>query len=179
LKSFFETILYPRIPGKIVIFLDEIDCILNLSFPINDFFAWLRFCYDRRSEDVRYQRLTFALLGVATPTDLMPPRARSPFDIGEAIDLTSFSLPEALPLTRGLKDIKYNSEILLQAILDWTGGQPFLTQKICQLVSKQILLDEENQTTDPTAQHNLTAPQLVEQIITNQVLLDWKKLDQP
>jgi len=25
---------------------------------------------------------------------------------------------------------------VLQRILDWTGGQPFLTQKLCQLIAK-------------------------------------------
>jgi WD40 repeat protein len=41
-----------------------------------------------------------------------------------------------------------NSEALLQEILDWTGGQPFLTQKICVLARKigeRVLPGEEKE----------------------------------
>jgi WD40 repeat protein len=169
LLNFFEEILFVQIPGKIIIFLDEIDSILNLAFPVNDFFAWIRFCYDHRSEDPRYQRITFALLGVSTPSDLIQSRSRTPFNIGEAIDLTGFSRQEAEPLAQGLIYQDRAPADLLQAILDWTNGQPFLTQKICELVVKQA-------TTYPP---DLTAAELVRQLIFDHILSDWKRFDQP
>jgi hypothetical protein len=39
LDKFIETVLLAQIPGKIVIFIDEVDTILPLSFR-NDFFVW-------------------------------------------------------------------------------------------------------------------------------------------
>jgi WD40 repeat protein len=115
------------IPQPIVIFFDEIDSVLSLSFNIDDFFALIRSCHD-------HQRLTFALLGVATPSDLIADRSRTPFNIGRAIQLRGFQLQEAQPLVQGLVDITDDPQALLEEILDWTGGQPFLTQKLCQLV---------------------------------------------
>jgi hypothetical protein len=37
----------------------------------------------------------------------------------------------------GFKDQVPNPEAILKAILDWTGGQPLLTQKLCQLVTQR------------------------------------------
>ncbi|MDV2992563.1 MAG: hypothetical protein N4J56_002217 [Chroococcidiopsis sp. SAG 2025] len=119
--------LYEAISQPIVIFFDEIDSVLSLSFNTNDFFALIRSCHDR-------QRLTFALLGVATPTDLIADRSRTPFNIGRAIQLTGFQFHEAQPLLQGLVNVSNNPPAVLAEILDWTGGQPFLTQKLCQLV---------------------------------------------
>jgi hypothetical protein len=45
LSEFVETVLLAEIEQNIVIFIDEIDSILGLEFPIDDFFAWIRACY--------------------------------------------------------------------------------------------------------------------------------------
>ncbi|HBB33139.1 MAG TPA: hypothetical protein DDZ80_25910 [Cyanobacteria bacterium UBA8803] len=135
LSRFIEDILLVQVPGdKIIIFLDEIDSILSLDFEIDDFFALIRCCYNQRSENSAYQRLTFALFGVATPVDLMRDKTRTPFNIGCAIELTGFSYAEAQPLVAGLEGKSDNPQAVLQEILYWTAGQPFLTQKLCQLM---------------------------------------------
>ena len=131
---FIEEVLLELIPQNIAIFVDEIDSVLSLSFSLDDFFALIRECYNRRAENPAYGRLTFTLLGVTTPTDLMRDRQRTPFNIGRAIDLTGFSLEEAQPLAEGLGAKSSQPQTVLQAVLDWTGGQPFLTQKLCKLI---------------------------------------------
>jgi hypothetical protein len=80
-----------------------------------------------------YKRLTFALLGVATPPDLIADKNRTPFNIGRAIQLRGFELHEAIPLIPGLQEIASQPQALLAEILSWTGGQPFLPQKLCRL----------------------------------------------
>ncbi|NJM45148.1 MAG: hypothetical protein HC860_02490 [Alkalinema sp. RU_4_3] len=77
-----------------------------------------------------YQRLTFALLGVCAPQDLIQDRRRTPFNIGQAIELTGFTAEEAIALAEGLP----GGEKTLREIVDWTGGQPFLTQRVCRLM---------------------------------------------
>jgi hypothetical protein len=47
-------------PKKIFIFVDEIDSILGLYFPVDDFFALIRFCYNQRATNPAYHRLSFA-----------------------------------------------------------------------------------------------------------------------
>jgi hypothetical protein len=132
--EFLETVVLAEVPQSIVIFIDEIDSVLGLAFPVDDFFALIRACHNRRAENPDYRRLTFALLGVATPSDLIRDRNRTPFNIGQSIELEGFRLSEALPLLPGLQNIVKRPETMLRHILAWTGGQPFLTQKLCQFV---------------------------------------------
>jgi hypothetical protein len=132
--SRFIEVLLELIAENIAIFVDEIDSVLSLPFSTDDFFALIRECYNQRADNPTYGRLTFTLLGVTTPTDLMRDRQRTPFNIGKPIDLTGFQLEEAEPLARGLGAKSQQPQTLMQAVLDWTGGQPFLTQKVCKLI---------------------------------------------
>src|SRR5262249_40692016 len=54
-------IILPRYPGSLVIFVDEVDYVLNLAFPMDEFFAAIRECYNLRAEDAEMRRLTFCL----------------------------------------------------------------------------------------------------------------------
>ncbi|MBD1847050.1 CHASE2 domain-containing protein [Cyanobacteria bacterium FACHB-63] len=139
LAQWIETLLVEvktpdRSRPNLVIFLDEVDSVCSLEFPIQDFFALIRACHNRRSLQPEYQRLTFALLGVARPSDLMTDPQRTPFNVGQAIALDGFQLSEAQPLARGLTDAVNDPQLALQEILKWTGGQPFLTQRLCRFV---------------------------------------------
>ncbi|MEB3180844.1 MAG: AAA-like domain-containing protein [Nostocaceae cyanobacterium] len=134
LNQFIQDLLLIYLPNdKIVIFIDEIDSILSLDFPVDDFFALIRYCYNQRAIAPEYQRLTFAIFGVATPSDLIYDRKRTPFNIGKAIELQGFQLEEAQPLAEGLATKFSDSQAILKEILAWTEGQPFLTQKLCEL----------------------------------------------
>ncbi|NMG11335.1 AAA-like domain-containing protein [Brasilonema sp. UFV-L1] len=139
LSDFFQEILLAEVSGNIVIFIDEIDIVLGLDFPIDDFFVFIRDCYNKRADNPNYNRITFALLGVATPSQLIQDKKRTPFNIGEAIQLNGFSFEEVRPLAQGLKNKVNNklniAEDLLQEVLNWTGGQPFITQKICKMIA--------------------------------------------
>jgi hypothetical protein len=134
LSRFIEDILLVEIPGKLFIFIDEIDSIKSLDFTCDDFFALIRACYNQRAEQPEYSRLSFALFGVATPADLIADRNRTPFNIGKAVELHGFEFHEVQPLVEGLAGKVDDPQAALKEILCWTGGQPFLTQKLCQLV---------------------------------------------
>jgi WD40 repeat protein len=161
--EFIESVLMNNISGSMVIFIDEIDSIISLKFK-DDFFAFLRACYNKRASNSEYQRLTFCLLGVGTPQDLIDDKQRTQFNIGQGIELTGFTLEEAkLSLTEGLSTITENPESVLKEILNWTGGQPFLTQKLCQIIVKNA----DNKTPN------------VEQIVRNHLLENWEYHDEP
>src|SRR5919202_520461 len=117
-SQFIEEILLPSIPQNLVIFIDEIDSILSLNFNSDDFFAVIRDCYNKRADRPDYRRLAFALIGVATPSDLIQDRRRTPFNIGRAIELTGFQLKEADALAVGLAKKASNAQALLKAILE-------------------------------------------------------------
>jgi PAS domain S-box-containing protein len=121
-------------PKPIVIFIDEIDSVLGLNFSVNDFFALIRSCYNQRSFNPVYRRLTFAFFGVVTPNDLITDHQTTPFNIGQSIQLEGFQEHEAQPLLWGLAEKVSNPQTVLKEVFAWTSGQPFLTQKLCKLI---------------------------------------------
>src|SRR6476661_1780133 len=139
LAEFIDSILLKRISQNIVIFIDEIDSVLSLNFPTDDFFAYIRACHNQgqSGENPAYERLTFCLLGVATPSALIQDKKRTPFNIGQAIELKGFTQEQAAPLAKGLEGKVDRPIQVLNEIIGWTGGQPFLTQKLCKIVLKQ------------------------------------------
>ncbi|GAA6617481.1 AAA-like domain-containing protein [Scytonema sp. NUACC26] len=169
LSRFIEEIVLSHVQSEhIFIFVDEIDTVLGLNFPVNDFFALIRFCYNQRSINPKYQRLTFALFGVATPSDLLTDPQRTPFNIGQAIQLNGFQEHEAQPLLQGLTEKVSNPQVLLKELLAWTNGQPFLTQKICQLIRY-------SSSSVPTNQE----AEWIENLVRTQVIDNWESQDEP
>jgi hypothetical protein len=142
LTEFFGDIALNEAAGRIVIFIDEIDSTINLPFA-DDFFAAIRACYNKRATSPEYICLNFVLLGVASPSDLIKDSTRTPFNIGHRIDLTDFTFAEATPLAQGLQTSTEHGERILRRILYWTGGHPFLTQKLFQTIANRGDCDEQ------------------------------------
>ena len=116
---------------RFAIFVDEIDATIDLPFS-NEFFAAVRAFYNRRSFDPTFAGLTFVLLGVSTPQDLIQDPLQTPFNIGRAIELTDFTLEEASPLADGMGLPEERARELLRRVFHWTDGQPYLTQALCR-----------------------------------------------
>src|SRR5262249_48318250 len=64
-------VVLPARPSRLVIFIDEIGVVTKLPFAPDEFFAAIRESYHRRLYDREMDRLTFCLLGVATPSELL------------------------------------------------------------------------------------------------------------
>ncbi|MEG4092325.1 AAA-like domain-containing protein, partial [Microcoleus sp. Pol12B4] len=176
LSQFIEEILLAKFPEtRIFIFVDEIDSILSLDFPVDDFFALIRYCYNQRALNPEYNRITFALFGVATPSDLIADKNRTPFNIGVAIDLSGFSLEEAQPLAKGLEKVIANPQAVLKEILYWTGGQPFLTQKLCELVVKMARKAHSGDLKIPPGTEGF----FVESLVRENIIHQWESQDDP
>ena len=121
----------------LVIFVDEIDAVRSLQkFSADEFFAGIRECYNRRPEDRTLERLSFCLLGVATPSDLIRDERITPFNIGHAVELGDFTPSDAAVLAGGLSPHHETARLLLERVLWWTSGQPYLTQKLCAEVAQ-------------------------------------------
>ncbi|MEQ8958338.1 MAG: AAA-like domain-containing protein, partial [Coleofasciculus sp. C2-GNP5-27] len=174
-SEFIERILLPAIPQPIVIFIDEIDTVVSLNFRVDDFLAAIRACYDSRADNPAYQRLTFALLGVATPSELIQAKHSTPFNIGRAIELTGFQLNECLPLAQGLAAHVNYSPAIIQEILTWTGGKPFLTQKLCQIVLHQAELWLPTKIPQDKSQISVW----IEQLVRSHIIDNWEAKDEP
>ncbi|MGK7962931.1 AAA-like domain-containing protein [Crocosphaera sp.] len=168
LGEVIQKIILPNISKNIVVFIDEVDSVLSLDFPMDDFFIFLRSCYNKRADKADYKRLTFALLGVASPSQLLEDKQRTPFNIGQVIYLKGFQFHEAQPLLQGLKSKVNHPQAVLKAVLYWTNGQPFLTQKICHLIHNSCA-------EIPEDQENLW----VDQLVRSQIIENWETQDDP
>ncbi|MEA5467439.1 AAA-like domain-containing protein [Spirulina sp. 06S082] len=170
-----EVLLQEFSEEKIFIFVDEIDSILSLKFPIDDFFAMIRFCYNQRAQDPRYKRISFVLFGVATPSDLIADKKRTPFNIGTAIELQGFKLNEIGSLAAGLTIANCNKTKILAEILQWTSGQPFLTQKICKIAIES--------SRDENGRDLIMPPGVeafwIESLIKSRIIHKWESQDEP
>lgn len=131
-------VMLPRHTNRVVIFIDEIDAVRSLPFSTDEFFAGLRELYNNRTADAELERLTFCLLGVASPSDLILDTRTTPFNIGRRIELHDFTDGEATLLERGMERDEETSAALLKRILYWTGGHPYLTQRLCQVVTEDV-----------------------------------------
>ena len=167
LTEFIEQILFRHVPQNMVIFIDEIDSLLSLSFSADDFFALMRAHYNSRVDREDYKRLTFALFGVATPSQLIQDRQRTPFNIGRAITLRGFQNTDTRPLATGLAPISEHPHRLVRAILAWTSGQPFLTQKLCKILATGPVIPDGQEI------------QVVNDLVHTRIIHNWETQDEP
>jgi WD40 repeat protein len=176
LSHFIEDILLVKFPQeRIFIFIDEIDSILSLDFAVDDFFALIRFCYNQRAINPEYNRISFAIFGVATPSDLIADKNRTPFNIGQAIDLRGFELSEAQLLVKGLETVVSNPEAVLKQILAWTSGQPFLTQKVCYLAYRASRETADGLVNIPPGTEGFW----VDSLVRSRIIDNWESQDEP
>ena len=133
---FFQDVVLAEIAAPVVVFVDEIDTTLSLPFT-DDFFAAIRSCHDARARVPEFARLSFVLIGVATPGDLIHDAKRTPFNIGRRVEMTDFTPAEAAPLAAGLGLPPAEATRVLGWALAWTGGHPYLTQRLCQALTAE------------------------------------------
>lgn len=147
--AFLEDVILKECDGNVVIFFDEIDSVLRLPFS-DDFFTTIRSIYNRAADKPELRRLNFVLLGVATPSSFIKDRVRTPFNIGVSIELEDFDEKDVDPF----KKVLGSDDDLVKRIFHWTGGQPFLVQKIASLVYSSPLKNRTWATVDEIVKTN-------------------------
>jgi AAA-like domain len=130
MTKFFEEVLLKKVAEPVVVFVDEIGATLGLDFA-DDFYAAIRYMYNARAIKPEFKRLSFALLGVAAPGDLIRDPQRTPFDVRHRVELGDFTYEEAAPLAQGLNLPPGEAKQALRWAMKWTNGHPYLTQRLC------------------------------------------------
>ncbi len=179
LSEFIGQVLLDSVEQNLIIFIDEIDSVLGLKFSLDDFFAMIRACYNKRVDQLKYQRLTFALFGVATPSALIQDKTWTPFNIGKAIELNGFQFEQAQVLVEGLKCKVDNPQAVLKEVLAWTGGQPFLTQKLCKLVVQEAEAQGRSASTLAVGNSEPKIADWVENVVRSHIIENWEANDEP
>ncbi|GBO53177.1 high-affnity carbon uptake protein Hat/HatR [Pseudanabaena sp. lw0831] len=167
--EFIETVVLQEIDAPIVIFVEEIDRLLSLKFGMDDFFGLVRSFFEDRPTKPEYNRLTFSFLGVATPTDLIQSHNTSAFNIGYAVEMAGFTLREALPLMQGLASRVANPQDYLEEAVRWTGGQPFLIQRLLGMMEKELA--------GIATPENIAG--WVENLVQERIVTNWESQDAP
>ena len=159
---------------KIFILIDEIDSVFSLNFAADDFFALMRYFYNARADNQELNRLCVALFGVATPSELIKDSSRTPFNIGTAIELGGLEYPAVMTLADGLTEQVSRPEILVQEILKWTEGQPFLTQKICNLARELLCQSDSAIRIFPGSE-----AAWIKNLVRTRIIENWQGQDEP
>ncbi len=144
-QRYFRDVVCEQIPGPVVVFLDEIDATLRLDYT-DDLFTAIRGMYNERPIVKAYENITFCLLGVATPNELIKDQRTTAYNVGTTLELRDFDpvLDDLKPFSQALSADEARASDLLERVLFWTDGHPYLTQRICGLVV-------ENSITEPQA----------------------------
>jgi AAA-like domain len=116
---------------RVVILLDEIESVRLVPFPIDDFLLSIRGLFEARSEDEDFCRLTFCLIGVTTPNDLVKDKLITPFNVSTQVRLDDFTREQMNALGPGLADLGPPATPLLDAVYEWTDGHPYMTMRAC------------------------------------------------
>ncbi|ESX20355.1 hypothetical protein X766_09055 [Mesorhizobium sp. LSJC255A00] len=142
LQRFFRDVACTQIPPPTpsVVFLDEIDS--TLKHPFTDgLFTAIRGMYNERGLVAAYERVTFCLLGVATPNELIKDRRTTVYNVGRTLELRDFDpqRDDLHPLAAQLDANPVKGDDLLARVLYWTGGHPFLTVSLCVKVRSESI----------------------------------------
>lgn len=124
--SYIETKLLPSLSGRVVFAFDETERILRQSYAA-DFFSMLRSWHNGRSDPANaWHNLGLALVSSSEPKLFIRDPMRSPFNVGERLELATFTLPEI-----SILNLRYQaglSEMQCARLHRLLGGHPYLTQ---------------------------------------------------
>src|SRR5690606_2065695 len=134
LADFLWQVVLTNTTKPITVFVDGIEHAVG-SERARILFDVIGTCRLRRSGEPDYGRITFVVAGVATRRQLWPTTAGAPPFPSDTIAPDDFTPEEAYTLAPGLGGDDAQTRALLDRILAWTSGHPYLTQKIARGVA--------------------------------------------
>ena len=136
LFEFYSEVLLQHVAESIVVFVDEIQCIENLSYA-DDLLTSIRAAHNARMTDPDFSRLCFVLLGECDPVSLMQEAELSPFNVTQQVLLDDFSREDLELFATELNRNHDDAIAALDRIYYWTSGQPYLSQKLARAVARE------------------------------------------
>ena len=148
-NAYFEEYLLPEISEALVLCIDNIDLIFPHKIA-EDFLSLLRSCHEKAKRKNLWKKLRLVVVHsteIYIPLDIN----KSPFNVGEHIELPEFNLEQVNKLTENYQ-LNWQAEKIKQ-LTDLVGGHPFLLDRaLSYLATRQ----------------NLTLSELLEKAPTNE-----------
>lgn len=155
LVEFYSQVVLQNIDGRIVIFIDEVQYVSNLPFD-EQLLASIRTAHNSRVTEPDFSRLSFVLIGECDPQSLVAEASLSPFYVSTAIQLADFSREDLEIFAAELNLPAAKAELALDRIYYWTGGQPYLSQKLARAITRETIRDDDlNAQIDRIARHQI------------------------
>lgn len=154
LVEFYSEVILGNIQEQIVVFVDEIQCIGDLPFA-DQLLASIRAAHNARTTDPDFQRLTFALLGECDPAALIEQPELSPFAVTQPVTLADFSRDDLDMFGTELGLDTAVASAALDRVYFWTGGQPYLSQKLARAIAREGAGDDVTEQVDRIAAQQL------------------------
>lgn len=197
LEHFTRDLLFPELlTAPLVIFIDEVDYLLGLPSAVGDLLSWIEKCYGLQANREEYHSLNFVIVGSTTTRALVEASGKGIsaqdkekksavkelLSANGKVVLNNFKLSETAPLQIGFTGM-LNPLAVLKAILSWTNGQPFLTQKICQMAACQTSTLLNTLSKSAVGRTVVALPtalnRWIEQIVHANIIQDWLLKDDP
>ncbi|MBD1996135.1 AAA-like domain-containing protein [Leptolyngbya sp. FACHB-541] len=138
---YLQTYVLKELGHPLLLAMDEVDRMFETNFQ-SDFFSMLRSWHNSRALPTTriWRNLDLALVTATEPYHLIENLNQSPFNVGEVITLTDFTLDQVAELNQK-HGSPFNSNQERQ-LMEWVNGHPYLVRKALYLVaSKQCTVE--------------------------------------
>jgi WD40 repeat protein len=154
LVEFYSEVLLQNVQERIVVFVDGIECVEHLPFA-DQLLASIRAAHNARTTDPEFSRISFVLLGECDSLSLVDTPEQSPFNISQAVSLNDFTRDELDIFATELGLSSDDAKLALNRVFHWTGGQPYLTQKLARSVAREQIEEDVATSVDRIATRQL------------------------
>jgi len=124
-SSYIGEYLLKELNSHLVLAMDEVETIFDTDFR-SDFFGMLRSWHNQRQQGSVWKQLDLVLVTSTEPYQFIDNLNQSPFNVGEVIALTDFTLEHVAELNRRHGSFLTPEEE--QELLSLLGGQPYLVE---------------------------------------------------
>ncbi len=151
LFEFYLEVLLANTKQPVVVIIDELQVIEDLPFA-GQLIESITAVNKARVTEPEFSRLTFVLSGECDPRLLVPDPDMSPFGMMQPVRLGSFTRESLEMFESELSLPADTARDALDRIFYWTQGQPYLTQKIARMVSRESRIDSIEDVVDNVVQ---------------------------
>ena len=135
LFEFYIEVLLANTTQPVVVIIDELQAIEGLEFA-GQLVESITAVNKARVTEPEFARLTFVLAGEGDPRLVVASPEMSPFGMMQPVRLGNFSRESLQSFEPELNRSIEDARLALDRIYHWTRGQPYLTQKIARMVSR-------------------------------------------